>query len=364
MKKFKDFSFYKREDFWIRLSLSILLLALFVVLFIYCGGSYYFYNIKTVNAFTGIDFQLHVIDVGQADCMLLIFPDDTTMMIDCGGENEGNLVARYVKRILKQEDLSQIDYLLLTHSDEDHIGGAIELLNSFEIKYIMRPKLYCLDEVENGLNLADYNSTSSGIYNRVIMTARAQNCEFIFNAKGLNFDFGGCKLEFLSPSEDSYSKSNNYSAVVMLEYQNKKMLFMGDSEFEVENELLLTYDNLQADILKVAHHGSASSSSIEFLNAVKPNYAIICARENASLPTSTVLNNLNSIGSTILSTALNGSFAFTIQNGEIEVAYEEGVGFDIALLISIITMLIILTWGIKINKKKKQPEKIELVEKD
>ena len=108
MKGLKNIDFYKRNDFWIRLSLSILFISIFLIVFFYCGGTYYFIDTKTVDEFIGDEFQLHVIDVGQADSMLLIFPDDTSMLIDAGSEDEGETVASYVKRILKQEKIVEI----------------------------------------------------------------------------------------------------------------------------------------------------------------------------------------------------------------------------------------------------------------
>ena len=363
MKGLKNIDFYKRNDFWIRLSLSILFISIFLIVFFYCGGTYYFIDTKTVDEFIGDEFQLHVIDVGQADSMLLIFPDDTSMLIDAGSEDEGETVASYVKRILKQEKIDGLDYMLLTHQDADHIGGACTVLNEINVNTIFRPKVYAKIEVELGLNTEDYKVQESQIYNDVIETAINKGCQFIFSERGLTYNFGGCSLEFLSPGEDTYSNSNNYSAVVMATYQSKKILFMGDSEQMIEEDLVDVYgDYLKADILKVAHHGSSSSSSKEFLELVKPQYAIICARANADLPNASVLNNLNDVGAVVLSTALDGSFAFSIENQEIKYSYINTPNVDIALLISITVLLLILTWGIRFKIKKYKPQKIELKE--
>ena len=363
MKNIKKLDFYKRNDFWIRLSLSILFISIFIILFFYCGGTYYFIDTKTVDKFIGDQFQLHIIDVGQADSMLLIFPDDTTMLIDVGSEEEGERVASYVKRVLKHEKIDKLNYLLLSHQDADHIGGACAVLKEISVDTVFRPKVYAKIEVELGLNIEDYKVQESQIYSDVIKMAMEEGCQLIFSERGLTYNFGGCNLEFLSPGEDSYSNSNNYSAVVMATYQSKKILFMGDSEQMIERELINEYgDYLKADILKVAHHGSASSSSKEFINLVKPQYAIICARANADLPNASVLNNLTSVGCTTLSTALDGSFAFSIDGNEIEYSYIIPPSVDIALLISITVMILILTWGIRFTTKKYKPKKIELKE--
>lgn len=363
MKKNLQVKFYKKNDFWIRFSLSILFLAIFIILFFTLGGSYFLKKTKTVDNFVGNDFQLHVIDVGQADCLFLIFPDNTTMLIDTGTEKTSEEVVNYIKTTLSKEKINGIDYLLLTHQDADHIGGAVEILNNFSVSFVMRPKIYSNIEVDLGLNLHNYKISDSLTFNEVISTAINNNCKFIFNEKDLCFMFGECSVEFLSPSQDTYTDSNNYSAVVMITYQNKKFLFMGDAEGRIEEELIKNYgEYLKADVLKIAHHGSETSSSKEFIQVVNPSYSIICAKANADLPSVETLNNLHDVDSKILSTAIDGSFALSVENNIIVYSFINKPSFDIAILISITVLILILLWGIKFDIKMYNKKNIQLME--
>lgn len=352
--KIKDKKHLKlSNDLIIRISLSVFFVALFVVLFFVCGGTYYFKKVNIIDKYSGYDFQFHVIDVEQGDCLLFKFPNNQTMLVDAGEEEYGEIVCEYVTQFLKQENLEALDYLVLTHSDADHVGGAKELLENVHVNNIYRPKIYTQNEAKDLPDDNTYMISNTLIYNTIIDTAKEKGCNLIFSEKGMELNLGGCKVEFLSPAQDYYADTNSYSAVIMITYQTKKILLTGDANIAIEQTLIDEYgEYLKADILKVGHHGSKTSSMKEFLEIIKPQYSILCAGENRDLPDIEVINRLHDINSKILSTANEGSFAMTIKNNEVVYSGITTPTFDIAIIISLLVIALILTWGIKINSKR------------
>ena len=354
-KKNED-KFYKKGDFWIRVSLSILFLSIFFIVIFWCNGQLYFTKVNYVDDYRNFPFQVHIIDVEQGDSFLIKFPNNQVMLIDCGTQDEGENVVRYVKAFFKNEGLNKIDYLLLTHQDADHVGGATKVLSQINVENLIRPKV--VTESESDL-YPYYQVSQSQTYDTVINLAYQNECNIIFGEKGLEYDFDGAVVEFLSPSQNYYSASNDYSAVIMITCQTKKFLFMGDATKQIEQALIAEYgDYLKTDVLKVGHHGSSTSSSLEFLQIFQPEYAIISVREQSDFPSAQVSNNLNSLNIDILSTANLNNFAITIYNNQIVHAKAIFPSSELALLISIIIIALILTWGIKIkdntNKNKQK----------
>lgn len=354
IKKLKKKEIKIKSDILVRSSLTVLFTAIFLVIFFACGGLLYFYNVVIVDKFQGYDFQVHFIDVGQGDSILVKFPNDQTMLIDAGDASEGANVASYVNNFLKSEGLTNLDYMVLTHPDADHIGGAIEVLEKVDVATVYRPKVYTLEEAAD-MPSENIMISETQTYANVISLIAEKRCNVIYSEQGIELNLGGCHVEFLSPISSYYSSTNNISAVIMMTYQTKKFLFTGDADDALEEELILQYgDYLKADVLKVAHHGSSSSSTEEFLKFVKPEYAIFCVAQNRDLPSVEVLNRFHDIGSQILTTSSNGSIAVTIENDGIIYAITPIPNMDIALLISIYVILLIFSWGIR---PKEQPKR-------
>lgn len=359
IKEYKKVIFSSNTFF--RISLTILFTAIFLVLFFACGGTLYFYDTIVVDEFRGQDFQIHAIDVEQGDSTLIKLPNNQTMLIDAGERDMGEHVTAYVKNFLDGEGLEKLDYLVLTHPDSDHIGGAIDVLENIEVDTVFRPKVYTQEEAENMSGQISVSTTST--YAELISLIDEKQCNEVFSDNSISFYAGGCLIEFLSPAEDYYSESNEFSAVIMLTYQTKKFLFMGDADQTIEQSLIDRYgDYLKADILKVGHHGSNTSSSQQFLEVVDADYALLYSDSNKDLPSSDVLNRLHSMGSEILRTSNLGDYALSILNDEIAYATASTPTIDIALLISIYTLLVIITWGIREKheyrvKKRRVPDK-------
>lgn len=233
-------------------------------------------------------------DVGQADCSLIRFPDKKTMLIDAGNNNDGDYIARH----LKQLGIKTIDFLVLTHPHEDHIGGADDIIEAFEIGKIIMPKI--------GSN----DIPQSDVYRELLETIHNENHRITTAVAGKNLsDSEQYSVTCLSPSGSDYGSLNNYSVVLMIKCFNTKFLFMGDAESPIEKELINKKADIDADILKVSHHGSGLSTTEGFLRHVTPDYSIISCGENNRYghPGNKTISRLNQHGSKIFRTDKDGS---------------------------------------------------------
>ncbi|MBC7765201.1 MAG: MBL fold metallo-hydrolase [Hyphomonadaceae bacterium] len=233
--------------------------------------------------------QVHYIDVGQADCILVQSDAGKTMLIDAGNHADAQTVLAY----LKKQGVQKIDILIGTHPHEDHIGGMDSIINSFEIGQFYMPKV----------------SANTKTYTAVLEAAKTKGLT-IHNAKGnTTLDFGYDSLEILAPNSVQYSDVNNYSAVVQLTHGNSTFLFMGDAEAISESEMLKLKLDLKADVLKIGHHGSGSSTMQALLNAVAPKFAVISVGKGNEFghPTKEIINRLLAMQIKIYRTDQNGT---------------------------------------------------------
>ncbi len=249
---------------------------------------------------------VYFLDVGQADCTLIQLPNGEEVLIDAGNYGDGS----YIKNYLENLNVDDIEYLILTHPHEDHIGSAKEIINNFTVEKIYMP------DVLASSNL--YESTMLAIENKDIETIFAKPGLKIINSPDL-------KLELLSPKSMYYSELNEYSAVARLEYDNTSFLFTGDAESVSELEMLGGGFNLDSDVLKVGHHGGRTSSSIDFLKAVTPEYSIISCGEDNSYghPHIETLNRLSDIGSEVYRTDELGTIVAVSDGQDIFITSDE-----------------------------------------
>jgi competence protein ComEC len=242
---------------------------------------------------TSSKLKVHFIDVGQGDSILVQFHNNQTMLIDAGTSSASSTVVSY----LKQQGVNTIDYLVATHPHEDHIGGMIAVVNEFDINKVYMPKAVHTTQTYEDLLLA---IQSKGL---TITPARA----------GLNIiEQGSLKVNFIAPCGTNYDNVNNYSAVVKIQYGSTSFLLTGDAEDLSEGEMLASGANLQADVLKVGHHGSSSSTTPSFLKAVSPKYAVIsCGAGNQyGHPHQVTLDKLTNAGAEIYRTDIHGTIIF------------------------------------------------------
>ena len=293
------------------------------------------FTLESVNASTD-KMKIHFIDVGQGDCIFVEFPDGKNMLIDSGDNGEEDNVINYLKKL----NVKDITLVIATHADADHTGGMKEVFEAFNIRFCLRPFVYY-----NGENRSQFEDTfnilpsaeksthcKTKTYEAFLKSILSEGCGYEYFNKNSdfeqNFTYAGAQssysIDFLTPvnsvSSIGYSDANDYSPVFTLTYSDFVIMFTGDAEAVAEKELLLGYPNLvDVDVLKVGHHGSETSTSIELLNKIKAENAVImCGVGNKyGHPRQLTLDRLIDVNATIWRTDLQGDIVIEIDsNGE------------------------------------------------
>jgi len=200
--------------------------------------------------------RVHFLDVGQADCILIQVPGGKNVLIDGGNNDDGPAVVSY----LKKQGVRRLDVVVATHPHEDHVGGLDSVLNAFEAGKVYAPRV-----TANTKSFEDF-----------LLAVQRKGLKITEARAGMALDLGpAASALFLAPAGTGYEDLNDYSAVLKLTCGGTSFLFTGDAEAVSEAEMLRSGRDLKADVLKVGHHGSASSTTAEFLKAVSPKYAVI-----------------------------------------------------------------------------------------
>lgn len=256
---------------------------------------------------SGDVMMVEYLDVGQADASLVRLPGGETFLIDAGG----NATAKELSARLKEEGVTKIDILVGTHPHEDHIGGLDQILEDFEIGALYMPRV------------DDSQVPTTKTYEDVLTAAAAKGLKIKTGTAGLTlFEDDGVKLTTLAPNSEKYSGLNSYSIVVRLEYGERSFLFMGDAEDDSEEEILEHSFTVQADVLKCGHHGSSTSSSRAFVQAVGPSYAVIsCGKDNSyGHPHRETLTLLDELGVKVYRTDEDGTITVRCDGRSLEFA--------------------------------------------
>ncbi len=283
------------------------------------------------NIVENANLLVHFISVGQGDAVAINLPDDKVAIIDTGTVDLNVQFTNYLQtNVFNNKRGNKIDYLILTHFDTDHIGGARRLIENFDIENVYISPFKEENEEANNLLLEIGKQNINKIINK--------DKEII---AGANYLF-----QFYGPI--SYDNSNDSCPLIKLTYNNYKFLFTGDISSDKEAELLNIYANdLDCDVLKVAHHGSKTSSSLPFLQAITPKYAVIsCGTNNYGHPSDIVCENLALVGATTLRTDALGNILFTVKNGNLALATGSytitGLSVEIRYIILGINFIIII----------------------
>lgn len=205
--------------------------------------------------------QVHFIDVGQGDSTLIVTPQGNTILIDAGNNSKGDRVESYIREL----GIEDLDIVVATHPDADHIGGMDHIIYNFDIRRFYMTK----------------KNHSSKSFNDVLTALSRRDVKIGSSKYGSRIKIEeGVHMDFLGP-DHIYDDNNKCSIVARIRYGDSSFLFMGDAETENEDVLLDSKYDMSSDVLKLGHHGSSSSSSEKFLRAVSPGCAIIsCGYEN------------------------------------------------------------------------------------
>ena len=238
------------------------------------------------------ELKVDIIDVDQGDSILIVTPENKSLLVDSGEEE----YARCVIRDLKKQKIKKLDYLLATHSDSDHIGSMGEII----------------DEVGSQNLILSYDTNLKPALSKLLSSAKSNNTNILRVKSGdmLKLD-KDTSIQILAPFEINDDPNKN-SIVFLLKYKDYSLVFTGDADAEIESKILQHYDLAPCNFLKAGHHGSKTSSSDKFIKTLRPQItAISCGYNNKyGHPAQDTLNTLSKYNSSVYRTDLSGSLHF------------------------------------------------------
>ena len=235
--------------------------------------------------------QLEVcfIDCGQGDAILIKSPTGKYMLVDGGKSEEGDNITEF----LRNQGVKQLAVVVGTHPHSDHIGGLAKIINTFPVEKVYLPRV-------------THNTTA---FETLLKAIKGKNLKISTARQGEEIPLEGIKARFIGPVGENYEDINNYSAVIRIDYGDNSFILTGDAEEISEKEMIDSGEKLKADVLKVGHHGSSSSTCLAFLKAVAPQYAVImCGVDNDyGHPHRETLVALDAVGVKVYRTDLHGT---------------------------------------------------------
>jgi len=236
-------------------------------------------------------FTVYFIDVGQADAALIVC-DGATMLIDGGNAADSSLMYSF----LHSHEIAYLDYIIATHAHEDHVGGLSGALNYATVGVALSP-------------VKEYDSRA---FNSFVKYLNEQDVPITIPSPGDTFKLGSADVSIIGPVKE-YSDINNTSIVLKITYGATSFLFTGDAERTSELDILETGTDLSSMVLKVAHHGSDSSTIYPFLREVMPQYAVIsCGQGNSyGHPNEDMLSRLRDADVHLYRTDMQGTITCT-----------------------------------------------------
>ncbi len=234
------------------------------------------------------DLEVHYIDVGQGDATL-IKHGEHAMLIDAGENDQGEHVRDY----LESKGVEELDYVVGTHPDSDHVGGLDVIITEMACEEVMLPEV----------------KAETKTYEDVEEAVQEADTPVICPKVGDTYALGDATFTMIAPNADYGDDKNDWSVGLLLEYGDNRFLFTGDAEERAEEDILDNGLNISADVYKASHHGSKTASGEEFLDAVQPSVAVIsCGEDNAyGHPSAQTLNSFRQRGIEVYRTDEQGS---------------------------------------------------------
>ncbi|MCA9356627.1 MBL fold metallo-hydrolase [Candidatus Nomurabacteria bacterium] len=273
---------------WLRIRLGVLVALSVVGLLVWIPAG-------QASSSIGENLQVRFLDVGQGDAIQIITPDGYEALID-GGPTASVLRELAIGRSFFDKS---IDVLIATHPDSDHISGLVDVLERYQVDYII--------ETNNKSETA-----ASSAYEQAVTNEQAK---IIIAQAGQTIKLGGLTtIKIYSPNGDTSNwKSNAASVVVQVSFGDIDFMLTGDAPSSIEDYIVSKYGTLlESEVLKLGHHGSDTSSSENFLNTVKPDFAVVSAGADNRYghPRAEVIERAESVGAEIVSTIDKGTITF------------------------------------------------------
>ena len=240
----------------------------------------------------GSTLEVHFLDVGQGDATL-IRCGEAAMLIDAGNNSWGDDVRDY----LEYQSIGDLDYVIGTHPDADHIGGLDVVMEAFDCGTVIMP---------------DYEKDTQ-TYTDVTDVMEEKGYELTLPQVGTVYELGEAAFTIVAPNGEYGDNANDYSVGILLEHGENRFLLTGDAEEDSEADMLDNGIDLSADVLKAAHHGSRTANTEAFLERVNPEYVVISCGEGNSYghPHAEVLNRLREMGIKVFRTDEEGTVVAT-----------------------------------------------------
>ena len=254
------------------------------------------------------ELRLTMIDCGQADSFLLAQHGETCL-VDCGTRSTGKDVVQY----LKDQGITKIDYLFGTHPHDDHMGGMYDVITNFEIGKVIIPK------VKDG-------TVTTNWYLKLMKELKQNSYNIEYVSLGTIYQLGQATINVIGPSNEPDDNKNNYSTVLKVSFGEMDIIMTGDAEKKVEQDIIESGINLDAEILKVGHHGSDTSTSEAFLDAISPDYALISTEVGNKYdhPIKVTMDNLKSRNIEVYRTDENGTVVAHITTKDVSFDCQPG----------------------------------------
>ncbi len=247
--------------------------------------------------------EVHIVDVEQADCTLLIC-EAGNVLIDAGDVETADEVEQYLKDL----GITRLEYAIFTHPDADHIGGAATVISNFDVANVILPALH------------EGDVPTTKVYERMITALENKTATNVIPATpGESYEIGELKMKILAPLSENYTNINDYSVTARFDFGATSFLFTGDALEKAEGEMLAHYpaSELRADFFQAGHHGAKNANTPDFIRAVSPSIvAVSCGLDNKyGHPTKEALDSFAAVNATVYRTDKLGTMIF-VSNGE------------------------------------------------
>lgn len=253
------------------------------------------------------DLRVYYIDVGQADCELIVC-GDRSVLIDAGEAETADKVIKFIKDL----GIKKLDCVVATHPHADHIGALPYIIDEIGADNIIMP------------NLTEENIPATRVYEALLAAVASSGAKVYAAQRYDSYKYGDIEFTLYAPVSESEKELNNMSVVLRLVYGENSFLFTGDAESKVERVLLSENIILKSDVIKVGHHGSKTSSSKDFVYAVSPKYAICCCGDGSqSHPASEITERWQSAGAEFFRTDFSGTIVVISDGSNLTVQTEK-----------------------------------------